>query len=559
MHQQNQNTPPSSFEKYLVHKPNTSFDFVPVNKDIVLRTITQLKSSYSCGHDSISNNTIKIIKNEISECLALIINQSFRTAIFPTQLKIAKVVPIHKKNDKHDVKNYRPISVLPTLSKIFEHVIQNQLLSYFTNNSIFASQQYGFRPNHSTELAALELMDKNIQAMGKGQTPINIYLDLSKAFDSLEHRVLLTKLKFYGLQSKSLALIESYLSGRTQYVQIDGTKSKSCPINYGIPQGSVIGPLLFNLFINDIALIKSRFDLIMYADDTTLTANLENFGNFANPILLQNSINNELSLISTWLRDNRLFLNTEKSKFMIFYKQPKKVPEINVKINNSMIERVHNFNFLGITLDENVTWKAHTDKISLKISRVTGILRKLQHIFPPRILIIIYNSLIHSHILYGLLLWGYKSDEIYKLQKRAIRVLAFQPYISHTTPLFKQLKILQVHDLYKVQLYKLYFKANYDLLPSYFNAFRPQYTVDVQNNYNLRRNTIRLPLLKRVFVEESTRYQYLLLLKLTPTNDLNRTNNPSMSEFIQHFKTFFLDNYDPICHILNCYVCHLKN
>lgn len=558
MHKQTQLVPPQNFEKYLTDKPNSTFDFTPINKDIVQKIIAKLKSSHSCGHDSISNNIIKLINNEISDCLALIVNQCFLTGIFPLKFKIAKVVPIFKKNDKCDTKNYRPISVLPVLSKVIEHVMQEQLMSYFNNNNIFTPQQYGFRPNHSTELAALQLMDKNINLMSHGLTPINLYLDLSKAFDSLEHRVLISKLKFYGIQHKALDLLQSYLTGRTQFVTIDGIKSNVCPINVGIPQGSVIGPLLFNVFINDITQIKTNFDILMYADDTTLVSNLEKFGNLTSPEEVQRVINNDLLQISTWLVDSKLFLNTEKSKLMIFYKHPKKIPNLNITLNDVRIERVNNFNFLGITIDENITWKAHIDKIAIKISRASGMLRKLQHIFPPRILITIYNSLIHSHMLYGLILWGFKSEIIYKLQKRAIRILAFQPYISHTTPQFKQLKILQIHDLYKLQLYKFYFKFTNNLLPAYFESFRPQYTIDAQHNYNLRGNTVRLPQINRTFVEESTKYQYLLLLKHTSAGDLNRANNPSLSEFIRYFKSIFIDNYDPICHIINCYVCSLN-
>ena len=198
-------------------------------------------------------------------------NNLITTGIFPNQLTIAKVVPIFKKNVPTDVKNYRPISVLPTISKIFENVMQTQLMEYFTSHNLLASQQYGFRSNRSTELATLELMDRN-------SCPTNIYLDLSKAFDSLNYEILLFKLQYYGLQGNALLLLKNYLYERSQYVQIENVKSCSHPVSCGIPKGSVLGPLLFNILINDIPKATSKFNVIMYADDTTLVSHLENFG-----------------------------------------------------------------------------------------------------------------------------------------------------------------------------------------------------------------------------------------------------------------------------------------
>ena len=159
-----------------------------------------------------------------------------------------------------------------------------------------------------------------------------------------------------------------------------------------------------------------------------------------------------------------LKLNVKKSKFIIFFKHPKIISNFSITINNSTIEQVDHFNFLGVTLDQNITWNPHVDKVSIKISRVTGLLRKLQHYFPKQILITIYNSLIHSHLMYGLLVWGFQSMCVEKLQKKAIRVLANRSYISHTTPIFKELRILKITDLYHVQPYKLHYK-NINNLP----------------------------------------------------------------------------------------------
>ena len=311
---------------------------------------------------------------------------------------MARVLPIYKNNNKTLPHNYRPISILPTILKILENVMHLQLLEYFSVNKLLSSQQYGFMPNRSTETAALELMDRNT-AMNDQFTPINIYLDLSKAFDSIDHNILASKLKYYGIQCMALNLLKNYLLGRNQYVALDCTRSDIREVHCGVPQGSVIGPFLFNIFINDITEVNSRFDFIMYADDTTLISSLETFGDRKKTKYIENNNNTEISQITTWLKSNMLNLNVEKSNFIIFFKHPKKLPNLNITVNNKIIEQVDHFNYLGITLDQNITWTPHLDKVSIKISRVTGLLRKLQHICPKHILITIYNSLIHSYLI----------------------------------------------------------------------------------------------------------------------------------------------------------------
>ena len=437
-----------SSEEYLGQKANSVFKFTAVNEDCIDKIIKKLKSKSSTGYDNISNKLIKHARTVLVKPLRLLANQIIHTGEFPRQLKIARVKPLFKKGDETSFSNYRPISLLPSISKIFENVMAAQLVDYFTTNNLFCIQQFGFRPGHSTELAALRLANHLITVMDNCKVPTNIYIDLSKAFDTLNFDILLKKLEHYGINESAKRLIHSYLTDRLQFVEFKSYKSTYLLISTGVPQGSVLGPLLFLIYINDLPLMSNIFSMLMYADDTTLYCNIDQYVN-------EDVINVELAKLSEWLGANKSALNISKTKFMVFHTSNRAVQYPNLKINNTDIEHVFEFNFLGVMFNSQMNWNTHINYIASKISRTVGILYRLKDIYPQSVLLTLYNTLILPHFHYCLLLWGSSIKEnhpLHLLQKKAVRIINNSHYIAHTEPICKVHRLLKLPDMFSIAL-----------------------------------------------------------------------------------------------------------
>ena len=281
----------------------------------------------------------------------------------------------------------------------------------------------------------------------------------------------------------------------------------------------------------------------MYADDTTLVSTIEAFGDRRYPENIQRNIKSELAKIYDWL--SCLKLNVNKSKFMVFHKHPKVIPDLRIQMNNVEIDRVSEFNFLGVIVDEHITCKPHIEKIRVKILRIIRIMRKLQCTLTSSILLKIYNSLILPHFNYGLCSWGFHSDDLFALQKKAVRVVANRPYITHTDPIFNKYTLIKIHGLYKLQLYNLFYRLCNNLLPLYLN----------RTNYNLRNESIKLPMTRRTFYVQSTKYQLHLLLRTTLHKYSELADTSSLYAYTSRINTHLISGYNPNCVFPNCYVC----
>ena len=468
---------------YCLNKNVTStFTFEHIDEETVRKTINNLPTKNSCGFDGISTKLLKVIEPVILKSLTLLINQVLYSGVFPDKLKIAKVIPIFKKDDPSLFENYRPISLLPAISKVLEKLIFIQLYSYFNEKKFLNDNQYGFRAKYSTEYAAIELVDRIVTKMDKNYIPINVFLDLSKAFDTIDHNILQNKLAYYGLNGSALHLLKSYLQNRKQYTEIEQINSDILTIKIGVPQGSVLGPLLFIIYINDFSQASQLFNFVMYADDTTLSTSL----NSLSETTLDNKstetiINEELCKIKEWLNINKLLLNKSKTKYMVFHMPNKRMQALTLKID----ERVDELNCLGMTLDTNLNWRKHTEKISNKCSKTIGVLNRLKYVLPLDIKVLLYKTLILSHINYCIMIWGYQRNRITSIQKKVMRIITLNRYNSHTEPLFKNLKLLKIEDMLKLQELKFYFKYIHKQLHSYLLNWEMIPSINI-HNYNTR-------------------------------------------------------------------------
>ena len=411
--------------------------------------------------------------------------------------------------------NYRPVSVLPAVSKVFEKIMHTQICTYVESNKILHAHQYGFRKQHSTELAALHLTDKILDNMDNGLKTIAIFSDLSKAFDTIDHEILIQKLKHYGMSNSALNLIMSYLNDRKQFVDFSGTYSSYCTISTGVPQGSILGPLLFILYINDLPFITNNLESILYADDGTFLLTPSKTDPDAE---ISQAVNNELTLLSEWFKANKLALNTDKTKYMIFHRPACKPRNLNLTINSIHIERVNNFKFLGLQINEHLTWADHVNHVSLKISRAIGILNKIKFQVPQHILLTIYHSLVMSHCNFHLVIWGHNCASIFKLQKKAIRIITHSHFQSHTSLLFRKLKLLTLPDLYSLAILKYYYSYVHQTLPLYHLSLNI-YPNAAYHSYNTRnRYNLTIPIIRHHFATKSIRHSVTTLINSLPQN-----------------------------------------
>ena len=409
----------SSPVEYLNDKVKESILFSPVLENEVNMILNNLKNS-AAEWDGFEPKIVKGIKNSILTPLVHICNLSITTGIVPNHMKIANVVPIFKSGDDALFTNYRPVSVLPIFSKVLERLVYNRLIAFLDKYKVIYEYQFGFRKKYSTHLALISLIDKLSSAMDQGDKVIGIFLDFSKAFDTVDHNILLLKLEHYGIRGTALDWFRDYMSGRKQFVTYNGVKSSRFNVSCGVPQGSILGPLLFLSYVNDIQNVTHHSFPLLFADDSNLFVTVKDLE------IVENKANEDLCNIIDWLYANKLSLNIKKTHYIVFTSGNVNIMDLNIKIKNCDIFRVYSTKFLGVHIDSKLKWKQHINYRDAKLSKCIGILIKARMYLPKSSLLTLYYTFAYPYFLYCIHVWG-------KTYQSYLKIL--RSYTEETNPI----------------------------------------------------------------------------------------------------------------------------
>ena len=503
----------------------------PVTMAEVRQTILSLKNS-SAGWDDFPAHVAKQSIESYIEPLTCLINRSFFVGIFPTELKLARVIPIFKSGDSAIFSNYRPISILSFFAKIFEKLLYKYILDFLDANRTIYKHQFGFREKHSTQQTITSLVEKITESWDTGDMVIGVFLDLKKAFDTVSHDILLKKMYAYGIRGNAFKLLKSYLTGRTQYVIYDGVKSDTLPIKCGLPQGSILGPLLFICSMNDIGNISDFLYTILYADDTSVLLNGKDYAH------LIGLLNTELEKVSIWLKANKLSLNVKKTYYVVFPRSRIKTDaHAFITMDKVCLQRTDSFKYLGVIIDHKLNWTQHIAYVKNKISKGIGIMYRTRSCLTKRSLKNLYYSYIYPYLIYCIEIWGISPqthlNPLLLMQKKIVRIMTFSSYYAHTAPIFRDLEILTIDQLIVHRIGTVMYKFNYGLLPDVLNTmYRKNCEI---HSYNTRsKNMFRISSGTQTFSNISARIWNSLMVNL----DID----VSLIKFKESLKQYLLNN-----------------
>jgi hypothetical protein len=532
---------------FIPPNPNPpQLEFGAISPAVIVTTIKSFISKTSTDIDGISTKLLKSIAVEISQPLAHIFNISINTGTFPNKFKVSRTVPIFKSGNSELCDNYRPISLLSSLSKILEKLIAIQLTNHLELNNLLYEHQYGFQRNKSTLHNLTHLTNYIYSAINDKQYCIGLFLDLRKAFDICSHKILLKKLRKYGINGTTYDWFESYLKDRKQRVDIDGHLSSETIFNISVIQGSILGPILFLIYINDLYNASTLFKL-MFADDTAGLAKGDNLTN------LFTFVNEEIKKIARWFRANKMAVNVGKTKYIIFHARGKPINS-NLKLyyddnepneNHANLiyelERIHNhhatpdnrsYKLLGIHLDENLTFDHYTMHLCSKLNKSLYCINRAKNFLSTKALKTLYYSLIHSHLSYCTPILSCASNSniqsIFKILKKAIRIVTRNTYFAHTNPLFSSNKILPLPKLITYSELKLMHSITYGYCPpSLRNMFPSNDNRDISQHLR-NADDITIPFPRIELFKKSLLYR--LPTEWNALNDLKLQHNKTTFE-----------------------------
>ena len=517
---------------------NNIFDIDFITMFEVRKIINKLDVNKSTGVDGIGPAVLKYCGDIIIPSITYIINSSISTGIFPDKLKEARVLPIFKGGCNDKTENYRPISILPTISKIFERHIADQIHKYLDKTNVLHKTQSGFRKHHSTLTALTRLIDAWINDIDSGKLVGTVFLDLRKAFDLVDHDILIYKLKLYHFSEKSINLFKSYLSNRQQSVVVGNVQSNKLVMQSGVPQGSILGPLLFLLYINDMTFSCNDLNIDLYADDSTM------FQSGFKILDIQTRLQKNLDEIDKWCTLNNMALHPKKTKCMVIGSRYmlQHSNQLSLKIGDTVLENVTEQKILGVYIDNMLNWHVQIDYVCKKINSKISLLKRILYLLSDDMKMLFYNSYILPVFDYCCIIWGKDNksyiNKVHKLQKRIAKIILNKPLRSPTIGLYRELNWLSFSDRCKYNIAVLVYKTINNLAPSYLLELL---SFSQNDKYCLRSsNHHDLVLMKRprtnLFKDSFNYYS----AKIWNTIPVSIRNSSSISMFKNSYKSFLL-------------------
>ena len=440
---------PLGLLRKLMKNRKCTFQMKSVTLEDVEKIINSLSNSSAFGLDNLDTQIIKLIGSEILTVITYIVNLSIKTKKFPHSWKQIKVIPLHKKDDILNPKNYRPVAMVPVLSKVLERVVHNQMIEYLESNNLIHPNSHGYRQHHNTETALISMYDSWVRALDRGELCGVVCIDQSAAFDVVSHNLLLEKLKLYGFGNDELDWIKSYLSDRSQCVCIDGELSDLLPIHHGVPQGSILGPLLFTMYTNELPEVGSKEEqtdtqtdqylqwppyqsgeLVNFADDATFSSTAKNAGE------LSDILSEKYGYVAEFLTANQLKINDDKTHIMIMTSgRPRAIEAANqvvLRTPTSEVKTIRKEKLLGCVIQNNCKWSEHIrddkdNNLITGLNKRVGALRKISKVASFQQRKIFGNGIFMSKINYCIALWGGCNSELIRslqvCQNRAARII----------------------------------------------------------------------------------------------------------------------------------------
>ena len=484
-----------------VCKSANSIFFYPMTLPELENIIFKLRDHKATGLDGISSEILKCSFPVICLMLLQLCNESMEMGVFPDCLKISRVIPLHKKGPKTCADNYRSISLLSTVSEVLGKAVHNRVCSFVDKFKLLHPKQFGFRSGHSTCHALIEITERLRESEFQHTS---VLLDLRKAFDTVNHERLLMKLEIYGIRGTALAWFESYLNNRYQCVQINKTRSAFQLVMSGVPQGSILGPLLFIIFMNDFPCVSSLLETFLFADDANCLHSIKKDELFG--------LNDELEKVKDWTNTNGPALNIEKTQVLQIG-----LPYHDVILDGKIIDRQNVVNYLGVYIDHKLNFSHHIHKVVTKTSKHLNVSFRLRQLVSRNFLIRYYNVYVKPIISYGLFVYGCTSKTqllpVFYMQKKVLKIILCKSKMPHTSALFEVTGTSNVYDMYTIELLKFCIQSTSNLCPT--TCLNSLFAVKDTQSMSTRSTNLglfELPCAKSSKIRHSVRYRGCKLL-----------------------------------------------